>query len=424
VYNLFDKYVYVLPDTALLPRMALPCNETRDATLAGVVAVLVRTVRAAVVPVARDTVLFVAARDTTARPVFAAVARDVVFVVAARDATVRLVAAPPAVAVRATVAEPVVPRGLARPERDVAVPARVAWGVAPVAPTGAIGSANTARMDTNVEHTKNAAANKKTVPIAFLQKSPILRLFINYSPAIPDPRKTAVSQAYQKFDTPLVELIISFFICPVNKKTGHPVITIPIENRRHLGYNTGMKHILTSLIIITAGAPAMAADNPMFGAAHQNAIAIHAAQGTGSGSLFKLADPLLWKIEPMTMLMVQYSQPMTIFRLPARQNLNIVQNIGYESDRGLSFVGVGISWDVALLNWRGWYLGGGLGPYMRDSHDRYVESRLVFGEKFFVGYQFDDAWRAEFFTLHFSNGDFTEINRGFNFTGINISFSF
>ncbi len=133
------------------------------------------------------------------------------------------------------------------------------------------------------------------------------------------------------------------------------MITIPIENRRHLGYNTGMKHILTSLIIITAGAPAMAADNPMFGAAHQNAIAIHAAQGTGSGSLFKLADPLLWKIEPMTMLMVQYSQPMTIFRLPARQNLNIVQNIGYESDRGLSFVGVGISWDGAGGIWAaGW----------------------------------------------------------------------
>ncbi|MBD5400515.1 acyloxyacyl hydrolase [bacterium] len=183
-----------------------------------------------------------------------------------------------------------------------------------------------------------------------------------------------------------------------------------------------MKKYICLLSLIAT--PAMATQNPMFGANHDNAITLYAGQSTGPGSLFKLVNPFDWDILPQTMIMAQYSQPMTLFRLPARQNFNVVQNIGYESGRGLSFLGVGISWDVVPLHWCGFYIGGGVGPYMRDSHDRYVASRLVFGEKFFVGKSISDAWRAEFFTLHFSNGDFTEVNRGFNFTGLAVNYSF
>lgn len=162
----------------------------------------------------------------------------------------------------------------------------------------------------------------------------------------------------------------------------------------------------------------------MFGVDAQNAMGIYVGQGTGSGSLFKLVDPLMWDIVPMTATMVQYSQPMEIFRLPARMNLNVVQNTAYRSGRGLSFFGVGVSWDIALVQWRGFYAGLGLGPYMRDSHDRYVESRLVFGEKVFVGKNIGDNWRGEIFTLHFSNGDFTETNHGFNFAGAALIYTF
>lgn len=178
---------------ALLPRMALPCNETR-----------------AVVP-ARDTTLrFVVARDafatvprdTTLRPLVVAVPRDTVFavvrdadtlgravVVVVRDAVVvragvgvavvRAVV-PRDVTARDVVAAVLVPRDtvFVAVRRDVAfvlrgdaVPARVAWGPATTVDVaiGAIGSANTARIDTNVEQTRNAPANKNTVPIAFLQ---------------------------------------------------------------------------------------------------------------------------------------------------------------------------------------------------------------------------------------------------------------
>lgn len=189
-------------------------------------------------------------------------------------------------------------------------------------------------------------------------------------------------------------------------------------------YNRDMKKITCMFIACAIPVAANAGTNPMFGASHQNSVTMYVGQGTGPGSLFKLVNPFEWDIMPQTMIMAQYSQPMTLFRLPARQNFNVVQNFGYNSSHGLSFLGVGISWDVAPISWRGFYIGGGIGPYMRDSHDRYVSSRLVFGEKFFIGKNISDSWRAEFFTLHFSNGDFTEINRGFNFTGLAASYSF
>lgn len=198
---MFDKYVYVLPDVALVPRMALPCKETR-AVLADV-AVRAATPRDADAVVPRDVVVRDAtlrgdadtprdvamlARDAVvlAMPRDVAVARDGATVVprdadapdtaardvVARDATER----DAAVVVRAV--DAAVVRGLVRPDaRDV--PARADCGAAAaVTFIGAIGSASTARIDTNVEQTKNAAASKNTVPTAFLQKSPNVRFFI------------------------------------------------------------------------------------------------------------------------------------------------------------------------------------------------------------------------------------------------------
>ena len=185
------------------------------------------------------------------------------------------------------------------------------------------------------------------------------------------------------------------------------------------------KSIISFLLLITVPAFAKSEKpNPMFGENTDNAIAIYVAQGTSPGSLLKLVNPFLWDFEPMTNLMLQYSQPLEIFRLPARMNLAIVQNLGYSHDDGLNFIAAGISWDVSLIDWHGFYLGVGIGPYMRDSGDRYVESRLVFGERVFIGKNISDKWRIELFTQHFSNGSFTEINRGFNFTGLAVNYSF
>lgn len=43
------------------------------------------------------------------------------------------------------------------------------------------GSANTERIETKVEQTKNAAANKNTVPMAFLQEFAFIRNVIKIS---------------------------------------------------------------------------------------------------------------------------------------------------------------------------------------------------------------------------------------------------
>ena len=185
-----------------------------------------------------------------------------------------------------------------------------------------------------------------------------------------------------------------------------------------------MKKILPFFAILGLIMPASATTNPMFGDGHENAVMLNIAQSTGSHNIRKLIWPPDWTIYPQTLIMLTYAQPMEIMRLPARINISLVQNIAYESSNGLSFIGTGVSWDISLVDWRGFYFGVGIGPYYRDNHDRWVSSRLISGEKVFLGKNISDNWRGEFFTIHFSNGDLTDINTGFNFVGLGINYSF
>lgn len=190
-------------------------------------------------------------------------------------------------------------------------------------------------------------------------------------------------------------------------------------------YNRGeMRNILLAIFLCLVPVAVRAESNIMFGEGDINSLSIHVAMGTGSGSLLHLIYPGEWEIVPMNMIMATYAQPMTIFRMPARANAIIMQNTAYHSAHGLSFFGVGLSWDIAPFNWRGFYIGAGLGPYYRNNYDRWVSSRLFFGEKLFIGRVIDEHIRAEFFTIHFSNGDFTETNLGFNFFGLSLNYSF
>ena len=184
-----------------------------------------------------------------------------------------------------------------------------------------------------------------------------------------------------------------------------------------------MKKIITLLWLITLTTPAMADTNVFFGD-KLNSITVYSAQSTGSGSLLKLVQPGIWDFNPQTFIMAQYSQPIQFFRLDSRLNLNIGQNFAYNSSHGLNFLGIGISVDTALIQYDGWYAGIGIGPFMRDSMDRWVESRLVFGEKVFIGKNIDENWVFEIFTIHFSNGNFTPRNEGFNFAGLGIGYKF
>ena len=185
-----------------------------------------------------------------------------------------------------------------------------------------------------------------------------------------------------------------------------------------------MLKILPVILIALCVTPAIAEQNPKFGPGHENSAMLYAGQSTGSHNLVKLVWPFAWDIYPQTLLIFTYSQPTEIMRLPSRMNISLVQNIAYESSHGLSFIGAGLSWDVSLFEWRGFYFGVGIGPYYRDNQDRWVSSRFMFGEKVFIGKNINSNWRGELFTQHFSNGDITDINYGFNFFGLVINYSF
>lgn len=140
-------------------------------------------------------------------------------------------------------------------------------------------------------------------------------------------------------------------------------------------------------MLATLSTGALAETNVFFGD-KMNSITLYAQQSVGSGTLLKLVQPGLWDFCPQTFIMAQYSQPIQFFRLDSRLNLNIGNNFAYKSSDGLGFLGIGISVDSALLQYKGWYIGIGIGPFMRDSRDRWIESRLIFQEKFFIGKSF------------------------------------
>ena len=180
VYNLLLKYEYDVDVDARDPAIMEPVALTRD----GVDDVRARTARLFVERLTapdllRDTtprdevkvpdVVRVAAvpREETAR--FVPVPRDIVVLDAVFVFTERVARAVVARDVFARFVVFVVARGLVRVAR---------WGKTFEV---AIGSANTDRIETNVEQTKNAAANRNIVPIAFFNEFAFTRNVIKIS---------------------------------------------------------------------------------------------------------------------------------------------------------------------------------------------------------------------------------------------------
>jgi len=138
--------------------------------------------------------------------------------------------------------------------------------------------------------------------------------------------------------------------------------------------------------------------------------------------------------------MVQYSEPSDFFFLRARTNLEVGGMLG-EKNKGNSMdcsansgslpcddynqYILGVSKDAALLSISKFYLGVGLGAYIKTKSrdDERVNSAFTFGEKALLGYSFGPA-NAEVFIRHFSNGSLTEKNSGYNFVGAAIAYNF
>jgi hypothetical protein len=202
--------------------------------------------------------------------------------------------------------------------------------------------------------------------------------------------------------------------------------------------------IIYSLFSILCIGAADANVNPFFGE-KQNQIMLNLGQGVNSFSLIPVPDFLV----PYNMAALTYSQPATVFRLPARQNFTVTQTVGYGrkyqyTDHLDTFEWnwneynttiASITWDVALLHGDRWYFGAGMGLAMQGRQTVRECTKFLIPFRVFFGYRITDSWNLELFTQHFSNGDaggegFLSDkmahggNYSYNFFGVGIGYNF
>lgn len=185
-----------------------------------------------------------------------------------------------------------------------------------------------------------------------------------------------------------------------------------------------MKKIAFYIAAILYAAPAVAY-NPFMGD-KQNQIAINIGQGVNGGFLI----PPPSQFVPFYMLPnIQYSQPTTFFKLPARQSLNFGQTVGMGRAYGWDWTdfSIPIAWasgDVALLYGKNWYYATGVGVGFQAQQNDRLGAKLLFQFKISGGYRFNDNWGMEIFVQHFSNGNTAEENNSYAFYGLGVTYSF
>lgn len=185
-----------------------------------------------------------------------------------------------------------------------------------------------------------------------------------------------------------------------------------------------MRRILTRwlaplLLLPCLFGPALAdtpVSNPMFGG-QQNQFGLYAGGSSGTGAVSRMGSTLQVQ-EDLGVVELQYAQPSTFFRLPARSSIHVSQIVGQDKTQ-LVF---GLMQEFLLVpNFEHVYAGLGLGIYIKErSTDGRVDSAFTFGEKLFLGYRFDNDYCVELYWRHFSNGDITPVNDAYNFVGLGL----
>ena len=133
-----------------------------------------------------------------------------------------------------------------------------------------------------------------------------------------------------------------------------------------------------------------------------------------------------------------YTQPNTFFRLEGRRAIHLLyisgttkllepvaelRFYGVSENKNISQFGVGITQEVAFWKAGGFYVGGGIGPYVKEHKNDFVNARFMFGVRGFAGYSFGD-FNIELLFLHFSDGHLSELNCGMNTFGLGVSYNF
>ena len=164
--------------------------------------------------------------------------------------------------------------------------------------------------------------------------------------------------------------------------------------------------------------------NPFMGT-YQNQIAFGAGQGFDTGIL--LPPPV--RPVPFYIATIQYSQPTTFFRIPARRSLNVSQTIGLHEKYGwkwqdYSIPMVYITEDIALFRYHRIYAGLGAGAGLQAHENERLGAKLIFEFKLTFGYNFNEQWATEFFIQHFSNANTADENNSYAFYGLGFTYNY
>ena len=164
--------------------------------------------------------------------------------------------------------------------------------------------------------------------------------------------------------------------------------------------------------------------NPFMGT-YQNQLAFGIGQGVDTGWLLpQPSHPV-----PFYIGTIQYSQPTTFFRIPAKQSINVSETLGLGEKYGWKWQDYTIpmayvSEDIALFKYQSLYAGVGAGVGLQAQENERLGAKLLFQFKVTVGYNFNKQWSGEFFIQHFSNANTAEENNSYAFYGVGFTYNY
>ena len=189
-----------------------------------------------------------------------------------------------------------------------------------------------------------------------------------------------------------------------------------------------MKKILFPLLVLPnlafADSYLSPESNPFMGT-YQNQLAF----GLGTGFDTGIIVPPPVRPVPFFIGTMQYSQPTTFFRIPARRSLNLSETLGLGSRYGWKWsdytVPIAyITEDIALFKIDNLYAAVGAGAGLQAEENARIGTKLLFQFKITLGYSFNKKWGGEFFIQHFSNANTDTNNFSYAFYGFGFTYNY
>ena len=164
--------------------------------------------------------------------------------------------------------------------------------------------------------------------------------------------------------------------------------------------------------------------NPFMGT-YQNQFAFGLGQGFDTGWLL----PPPTRPVPFYIGTIQYSQPTTFFRVPARRSINISETLGLHEKYGWKWQDytipmIYVTEDIALFRYKRIYAGMGAGAGLQAQENERLGAKLLFQFKVTFGYNFNKQWAGEFFIQHFSNANTADENNSYAFYGLGFTYNY